>query len=173
MKMTTAAKLRSERDASVSAPVDGLIKIKPKGRPRGKAFTKNNTYGVATRFKPGQSGNPNGRSSEEQRAASLLSKALIEVLPMVGNRASLKTAGRTFTQKLAGVWVEQGLKGNIAAIVAIADRIEGKPFVSMQVDGGPNQLAILIEGMHNVSKTVGHPEGWCPPPLLEAGEDAD
>ena len=170
--MTTAAKVREERDASGSAPASGLIKIKPKGRPRGKPFKKNNNYGVTSRFKPGQSGNPKGRSSEEARAASLLSKALIEVLPMIGNRASLKGVGRTFTQKLAGVWIEQGLKGNVAAITTIADRIEGKPAVSMLVDGSTNQIAILMEGFANVSKKIGKPEGWLPP-LLEEGEEAE
>lgn len=149
-------------------PADGLIKIKPKGKPRGIAFPKNNSYGLATRFKPGQSGNPNGRTSEEQRAASLLSKALTERLPQVGTKASLRCHGRTFTQKLADVWIQQGLDGNIGAIVAIADRIEGKPAVSISHDGSGDNLSVLIAGMHEMSARLGPPEGFVP--LLPGGE---
>ena len=128
-----------------AAPADGVITIKPKGKPRGKAFTKNNEQGIATRFRPGVSGNPKGRSSEEQKAAAFLSKALMERLPQIATKAGLHKVGRTFTQKVADVWIEQALDGNIAAIVAMANRIEGCPATSVAVSGQEDNLAVLIQ----------------------------
>jgi hypothetical protein len=131
-----------------------------KGKPRGKAFTKNNEQGIATRFKAGVSGNPKGRSSEEQRAAAFLSKALFERLPQIASKAGLHKRGRTFTQKVADVWIEQALDGNVGAIVAMANRIEGCPATSVAVSGTEDPLAILLGMMHEESGRLGRPEGF-------------
>ena len=156
------------------APADGVITIKPKGKPRGKAFTKNNEQGIATRFKPGVSGNPKGRSSEEQRAAAFLSKALFERLPQIASKAGLHKRGRTFTQKVADVWIEQALDGNVGAIVAMANRIEGCPATSVAVSGTEDPLAILIAHMTAESRELGPPEGFIPrQKVLEARNGDD
>jgi hypothetical protein len=161
------------RDARKLAPVDGAIKIKPKGKPRGRAFPKNNESGIATRFKPGESGNPKGRSSEEQRAAAFLSKALVERLPQIATRAGLHRAGRTFTQKVADVWIEQALDGNINAIVAMANRIEGAPATSVAVSGTEDPLVMLVAHFGERSRQIGPPEGFIPRHQLQESNDGD
>lgn len=160
-------------NAGKSAPVEGVtVVIKPKAKPRGKAFPKNHNYGIATRFQPGQSGNPKGRSSEQQKAAHVLSKALIERLPQIGTKRNLKTRGRTYTQQIADVWIEQSLGGNIAAIISLSNRVEGCPAVSILGDGRPDNLTLLINAMHAEYETIGPPEGHMEPKLLgDGGED--
>lgn len=142
-----------------------------KKKARGRSFAKGNTVGAAFHFKPGQSGNPSGRTSEEQRAAALISKALIARLPQKGSKRLLNSAGRTFTQKLADKMVESGLDGDVGAIVAIADRIEGKPAVSIVGDGNESPIAILIASMNDRSDLIGPAEGMERKRLIEGGDD--
>ena len=134
------------------------VVIKPKGKPRGKSFPKKNNYGLATRFQAGESGNPKGRSSEQQKAAHLLSKALIARLPQIGTKRSLKTRGRTYTQQIADVWIEQSLNGNISAIVSLSNRIEGMPATSVAVST-EDPLALLVAHLDARSEKLGPPEG--------------
>jgi hypothetical protein len=83
---------------------------------------------MATRgsWKPGQSGNPRGRPPTEHS----LSNALREV----GDRIDPKT-GRRNVMRVAEVAYELALKGEIPAIVFIAERLEGKAvsLIDMQV----------------------------------------
>jgi hypothetical protein len=53
----------------------------------------------------------------------------------------------------------------------IARRAEGRPAVTIQGDGSPDKIMLLIEGLTRESARIGHPEGWQPPPLLESGEE--
>jgi hypothetical protein len=144
------------------APVEGVIQIKPKGKPRGKAFSKNNKHGLATRFQPGESGNPKGRSSEQQKAAHLLSKALIERLPQIGTKRSLKTRGRTYTQQIADVWIEQSLSGNIPAIISLSNRVEGCPASTVTVDKDGDNLTLILAHLDERSEVLGQPDGMVP-----------
>ena len=91
-------------------------RVKAKGvpkRPRGRAFPKGHTIGIATRFVPGVSGNPTGRL----QGAAEISKAL---------RAQLASdqrmlAARTYAEKgRCKKWLEESLHGNIAAIVSLS-----------------------------------------------------
>lgn len=142
------------------APVEGVtVVIKPKCKPRGKPFPKNHKYGIATRFQPGESGNPKGRNSEQQKAAHLLSKALCERLPQVGTKHSLKTRGRTYTQQIADVWIEKSLEGDIAAIVSLSNRVEGTPPASLTLDKEGDNLSVLVAMMNETSEDLGPPEG--------------
>jgi hypothetical protein len=50
-------------------------------------------------------------------------------------------------------------------------RAEGRPAVTIQGDGSPDKIMLLIEGLTRESARIGHPEGWQPPPLLESGEE--
>jgi hypothetical protein len=74
---------------------------------------------MATRssWKPGQSGNPQGRPPNEQTIANALRE--------VGNRIDPKT-GKRNVMRLAEVAYELGLGGNVAAINYISERVEGK-----------------------------------------------
>jgi Family of unknown function (DUF5681) len=162
-------RVKREKPAK-AAPGHGLVQVKLKGRPRGKAFAKGNDYGAATRFKPGMSGNPKGRSSEELRAAAAFSKALAERLVQVGSRKLFKAIGRTFTQKLTDVWIEKGLDGNWMAIVAMADRIEGRPSTSLTLDQGENPLTLLVDALNKRSEQIGRPEGFIERQLPERND---
>ncbi len=130
-----------------------------KKRPRGRAFAKNNSYGLATRWKKGTSGNPNGRTSEQQKIGSLISKALCARLPQIGGKALLQSPSRTYTEKLADEWIAQGLAGNVGAIVTIAERLEGKAATSVTVDQGQDAIAILVASMDDRSDEIGLAEG--------------
>jgi hypothetical protein len=141
------------------APV-ALPKLKK--RPRGKSFERGNSFGAATRWKAGQSGNPNGRTSAEQKADAEISKALLTRLPEVDPR---DRHGRTYTQKLADVWIELGLEGNVSALVSLAERIEGKPPVAMNISGGMDNLDLLLVEMTKMYEST--------PPALEGEVSGD
>jgi hypothetical protein len=80
---------------------------------------------LGNRFKPGASGNPEGRPK-----LTLLSEALreqlAEVLPGVDEQ--------TIAESIARSMIKQALSGNVKAAREIADRTEGKPKVSVDID---------------------------------------
>ena len=90
---------------------------------RNGKFAPGNKLG--NRFKPGESGNPEGRPK-----LTLLSEALREqlatVLPGVDER--------TIAEHIARSLVREAIKGNVAAAKEIADRTEGKPKQSVDVN---------------------------------------
>ena len=146
------------------APVLSALGVKLKGRPRGKSFEPGHGYGAEHRFKPGQSGNPGGRPKSAELSTALRAK--------LKSDTTRKLKARTYAEKLCDELVEQGLLGNVSAIIAIGDRTEGKPAVTILDDGRPDAVLQLIEGMTQRSREIGHPEGWMPP-LLESGEEQD
>jgi len=149
----------------------GSAKLKLKKKPRGKPFQKGHLIGAEFRFQPGASGNPSGRSSEQQRADAMISKALAQRLAEVGSRRRLKRSpGRTFTQKLADEWILQGLAGSWQAISALSNRLEGCPSATL-ISDGPNPLDLLLIGMTKQAADMGLPEGMEPVQdrLLETG----
>jgi hypothetical protein len=138
---------------------------KVKKRPRGRPFEKGNTLSLPYRFKKGDpSPNPGGRprTREFNAAAREFAASDIGKSPKV----------ITNVQAMVAVQGRKALKGDLAAATFLAERAEGRPAVSMQVDGGADKISILIAGMDNVAKKIGRPEGW-QQPLLEEGEDAD
>jgi hypothetical protein len=74
--------------------------------------------GEATRFKPGQSGNPGGRPK-----LACLSQACRELL---SRPVPNDTVGRTYAEAIAQTIAEKALAGDIRAAQEIADRAEGR-----------------------------------------------
>jgi Family of unknown function (DUF5681) len=82
--------------------------------------------GEATRWKPGQSGNPGGRPK-----TAPLSRACRELLTQpVPNDPE----GRTYAGAIAQTLAEKALAGDIRAAQEIADRAEGRPRQSIEVE---------------------------------------
>ena len=77
------------------------------------------------RFAPGQSGNPDGRP----RDAESLSAQLRDVLEEQAE--SGKTKARLIAEKM----VELGLAGNVHALSAVFDRMDGKPAQALTFKG--------------------------------------
>jgi uncharacterized protein DUF5681 len=135
-----------------------------KKRSRGKPFEPGHTIGLATRFKKGASANPGGRPSYKKYSEAL--RALVAADP---NEEFQIDSNAT---ALAVRVVKMGKKGNMGAIREIGDRTEGRPAITIQGDGSPDQITLLVEAMTERSKQIGHPEGWMPP-LLEAGDEQE
>jgi uncharacterized protein DUF5681 len=122
--------------------------VKIKKRPRGKSFQPGHGYGSAHRFKPGQSGNPQGRP-----ACKEISKALREILA-----SDHRLPAKTGAEKVARKWFEQGLLGNVAALVSLADRVEGRPNISISHDGSGDNLTLILTAMNERHQMIGPPE---------------
>jgi len=80
---------------------------------------------LGNRFKPGASGNPQGRPK-----LTLLSEALRAELA-----AMMSDAGeQTYAEVIAKALISEAVKGNVNAAREIADRTEGKPKQAVDVD---------------------------------------
>lgn len=148
--MSKKAKSAKRERKQQLAPVVTLIP-RVKKRPRGKPFEKGNEFGRSSRFRKGEpSRNPLGAPRSKEIGAALRKKL-----------ASAEKPGseKTFAEALVDQWVKKGLKGNIAAISGIADRAEGRPPVTVIGDGRADAVTLLIEGMTQRSREIGHPEG--------------
>jgi hypothetical protein len=152
------SKLSKDVKRSKSVQIAAFIGAKKK--PRGRSFVKGNQIGAEHRFQKGQSAlNPAGRPRCKE-----ISKALRERL------ASEKPIpAKTGAEKIAKEWFEQGLSGNVAAMVSLADRVEGRPAVTIVGDGREDNLTLLIAGMEGISRQIGPPER----PQLEEHNDED
>jgi hypothetical protein len=157
-KIVAKRKLRERVTHEELAPVP---RVKVKKKPRGRSFEPGNGFGSATRYKKGESGNPSGRP-----ACKEISKALRERL-----ESDKPLPARTYAEKLAKEWVEQGLGGNVSAIVSAADRVEGRPGVA----GGGGEVGpidMLIASMESYHREHhGVPEGHVP--LQELSDDEE
>ncbi len=91
-------------------------------RPDG-TFAPGNKLG--NRFKPGASGNPNGRPK-----LTILSEALRAELALSVPGASEETQAEAIAKAL----VASAMKGDVSAAREIADRTEGKPKQAIDVD---------------------------------------
>jgi hypothetical protein len=80
---------------------------------------------LGNRFKPGASGNPDGRPK-----LTLLSEAIRAQLAVVAPEADEKTYAEVIAEKLC----TEAASGNVNAAREIADRTEGKPKQSLDVD---------------------------------------
>jgi|SRR5262244_907152 len=88
-------------------------------------------------FRPGQSGNPGGRPKGTLR--DLLNERLDEIDPR-----TQKTYGRLLAEAL----VRAALGGNVEAFKAIADRIEGKPRLSVELTKDGTLPVMTLEECH-------------------------
>jgi hypothetical protein len=95
-----------------------------------------NTSGLRP-FQPGQSGNPGGRPKKQPVTDAL--RELIE------QGAIPKARPETLADQLARQLVRQALKGKLAPLVEIIDRVEGKARQRVEQsgpDGGPIPLEL-------------------------------
>jgi hypothetical protein len=125
--------------------------VRIKKRPRGKSFEPGNGFGSEHRFKKGMpSANPSGRPLCKE-----ISKALNERLA-----ATKPILAKTGAEKIAKVWEQQARDGNIAAIVSLANRVEGCPATSVTVNEETNKLLDLAYVRWDErSDQIGPPEG--------------
>ncbi len=91
------------------------------------------------RWTPGQSGNPSGRPRRES-LTSVLRELADECPP--GDK-------RTRSELLANKIFEIALGGDIVAIKAIYERIDGTPRQTIQTEDGPLEIRInhLVDGI--------------------------
>jgi hypothetical protein len=91
-------------------------------------------------FQPGQSGNPGGKTK---------AKAFESMLRIAINEAG-KEPGTTRLRDVATALVDEAIEGNVAAINAIADRLDGKvPQAVMGDEDGP-PVRTLSEVVHKI-----------------------
>lgn len=81
-------------------------------------------------FRPGQSGNPGGRP-RGLSLATLLRDALLETGGVVSSPDHSRTRAEQLVMKLLDAGINAG---ELAAIIAIFDRIDGKPRQSVAVE---------------------------------------
>jgi DNA-directed RNA polymerase specialized sigma54-like protein len=80
---------------------------------------------IGNRFKTGETGNPSGRP-KLTRLTEALREQLAEAMP--------NAPERTIAEVIARALIREGLGGNVQAIREIADRTEGKPKQSIDLD---------------------------------------
>jgi len=83
--------------------------------------------GKATRFKPGESGNPLGRPRDVVSVS--LRRLLAEPCPQYAD-------GRTWAEAISVTICNLALRGNVHAAQEICDRTEGKPAQAISLSGG-------------------------------------
>ena len=88
---------------------------------------------VETRWKKGQSGNPNGRPRKDNNIGDLLEELMNAVCPA-------DSENRTYAHQLVRSLVHQGLIGNLGAIKEIFNRLAGRvPFLIERIGVSSNQ----------------------------------
>lgn len=90
--------------------------------------------GKATRFQPGQSGNPSGRPSTKPLTDELKRRLRIRLAATTAKRLGLRTSA-TVAEGVAASLIAAALAGNVAAFKEIADRLQGRAVQSVQFDG--------------------------------------
>lgn len=126
--------------------------------PRGKPFAVGNNFGIETRFKEGNRANPGGRPKSK-----IISDACRAV---VSSDLTERVRPQTRAEKVATKLFGMAEKGNISAIRELADRCEGRPAQSINVeDGRPDNLSVFCETV----KQMYHAQH----PQLVAAQDGD
>jgi hypothetical protein len=113
--------------------------------------------GNQTAFKPGESGNPKGRPKSITLSEDLRAQ-LGQVMPGEDEK--------TYAEKIALVLCDEATKGNVGAAREIADRTEGKPRQSLDVDmsvmdwralasaHGLNEQDVIAEARRIIAESV-------------------
>jgi hypothetical protein len=131
-------------------------------KPRGRAFPKNNQYGLATRFVKGVCSNPLGRARSKEIGAALRDRC--------AQTDPLDAAERTYAMEIADVWIAAGLDGNVNAIAEITSRLEGRPATKVVVGDGDDNLKKILDICNAKSVEFGPPEDDELPQLTEGTE---
>jgi hypothetical protein len=92
----------------------------------------------ANAFKSGQSGNPGGRPARPFAAA---------LLRIVEKKIANDPEGRTLLDAIAQQLVDKASKGNLVSIMALAERIDGKPQQAVLLGGDGSGTPIEIASM--------------------------
>ena len=142
-------RVSKRRVTPASRKLAPVPKVRLKKRPRGKPFEPGNTHGLATRFVKGVCPNPLGRAHSKEIGKALRDRAA-QVDP-------LDAAERTYAMELADEWIASGLSGNIAAIASIADRLEGRPSITVVSDGRPDNLTMFCDTVKQMYQAQ-HPQ---------------
>ncbi len=96
-------------------------------------------------WKPGQSGNPNGRTRKDLTLTTLLKEELQKICP--GDKQ-----GRTWRQVLVLAWLTGSLK-NPMLLAHLLDRVEGKVAQPISGEyGGPVQVHATIQVVSDAAK---------------------
>lgn len=107
--------------------------MKPNGR-----LKKGNQSGMATRFVPGQSGNPAGRPIGSKRVSTVIKEMLEKIAPQevldVEAIKELCPKKPTLADVIAARLLLESAKGQPWAIKETLDRVEGKPTQTIDVD---------------------------------------
>ncbi len=106
-------------------------------------------------FQPGVSGNPNGRPRKGQTMTDILEKTL--------KKKTVKMDGRLISGKEAAAMklLQLAMKGDVAALKYIFDRVDGKPNQTVKFD--PRDMPL-------VAVELDLPEGYATEEPLGAGE---
>ncbi len=167
MKKKLSTRVRRVVSAPKAAQIAPIPKLKQK--PRGAPFKPGNRFGIASRFKPNNNANPQGRPSLKR-----LNAACVDVLARIVPREELAAAGlpislfgKTYAEIGAWVLQQEGLRGNISAIAEVGDRAEGRPGVASPDNGEQSPFAMLILSMDQRSDVIGPAERR----QLQEGED--
>jgi hypothetical protein len=116
----------------------------------------------ATRWKPGQSGNPGGRPK-----TAALSNAYRQKLDSV---VPSDPQGRTYAQAIADALADRALAGDIRAAQELADRAEGRARQSIEIEN--KTLRDAFERMNREELDAYARDGKLPPWFpREAGEN--
>ncbi len=108
-----------------------------------------------TQWKPGQSGNPNGRPPKAWTMSSLIEEALEEVE---------EKTGKSFKSLVAKRLAHMAVGGDIQAIKEINNRMDGKP-VQRQILAGDEENPIRIDSSGILEKVYGSVKSSSPPQL--------
>ncbi len=131
---------------------------------RRKTVAANLERGATHRWKPGESGNPGGRPKRTP-----LTDACREILaqPIPGD-----PEGRTYAQAIAETLAAKALDGDIRAAQELADRAEGKPRQSLEIEH--TRFREAFERMSDAELDVYAREGklpeWFPKSKEESSE---
>jgi Family of unknown function (DUF5681) len=122
--------------------------MKPKNRPRGKPFAKGNKIGH--RFKPGESGNPEGRSK--------FKKGTDAIRHLLSSEIPGDPHGRTFAEGIVESLGVKALLGDRACAAELMDRAEGRAVQGIAITEGGDGIKTLLAEMGKRSKKAGQPE---------------
>jgi hypothetical protein len=86
-------------------------------------FAPGNSEGEITRFKPGESGNPNGRRG-----------SVVDALRRKLAESNSQNNQRTNAEAIADQLIALACQGEVAAIRELLDRTEGKPKQALDID---------------------------------------
>ena len=96
---------------------------------------------VSTSYKPGQSGNLNGRPKKEWTWRGLIVEAMEEI----------EAEGKPIKKHVAKALASKALQGDVQAIKEIGNRIDGMPKQSTDITSGGEKLPIpILQGIIDV-----------------------